>query len=168
MTNESEGKGKPGPIPPDETPSSSDAEGKAEALEKKYRAQAEALDALRQRNEAAERAYWSTIPSLVPPGAGTESSTTAAPSPQTGAAGDGTGGKGLSKEALALATLRDHPDWTDQQIADTVKCNRTSLYEMPDFVKAKQILKQGKKHFPKGRKDPDGNVEAWRDEDKEE
>jgi hypothetical protein len=73
----------------------------------------------------------------------------------------------LSKEALALAALKDHPEWTDSQIAKAAGCKRTSLYDMPAFVKAKAMLKVGKKDLPKGRKDKDGRVEAWEKDDED-
>ncbi len=71
-------------------------------------------------------------------------------------------GELMSKRALALATLIQHPDWTDTQIAEAVGCNRTSLYKMPDFVKARKILKQAKSDIPRGEKNgEDGTVDAW-------
>jgi hypothetical protein len=38
---------------------------------------------------------------------------------------------------------------------------------MPAFVKAKAMLKVGKKDLPKGRKDKDGRVEAWEKDDED-
>ena len=65
-------------------------------------------------------------------------------------------------EALALAMLVEHPDWPDTKIAKAVGVNRTTLYDWPNFKKAKEALKQGKKEFPKGSKNGEtGNVEAW-------
>lgn len=74
----------------------------------------------------------------------------------------------LSKEARAIAALMDHPEWTDKRIAEAAGCSRQSLYEMPHFVMAKEILKKGKKGVPKGTKDRHGNVEAWREDDESE
>jgi hypothetical protein len=70
-----------------------------------------------------------------------------------------------NKTALALATLQQHPDWTDEQIAKEVGVNRTTLYDWPDFKKAKEILKQGKNDIPKGSKNGEtGDIEAWEKE----
>jgi len=65
-------------------------------------------------------------------------------------------------EALALAMLVDHPDWTDTRIALAVGVNRTTLYDWPNFKKAKEALKQGKKELPRGSKNgKTGDMEAW-------
>ena len=65
-------------------------------------------------------------------------------------------------EALALALLVQHPNWPDTKIAKTVGVNRTTLYDWRNFKKAKEVLKQGKKEFPKGSKNGETrNVEAW-------
>ena len=80
--------------------------------------------------------------------------------------GPSAGKSGLSKEALAIAALKDHPEWSDAEIAKAAGCNRTSLYRMPDFLKARQILRQGKANIPKGSKNAeDGTLEAWDGED---
>ncbi len=73
---------------------------------------------------------------------------------------------GMNKEALALATLVRHPDWSDSKIAATARCQRTSLYRMPNFVKARALLRDTRRDLPRGTKagkhdkDP-GSVEAW-------
>jgi hypothetical protein len=64
------------------------------------------------------------------------------PPPETEAA--------LSKEALALAALTDHPGWTDEQIATAAGCNAKSLYRMKKFKNAKALLKEGKDDMPRG------------------
>jgi hypothetical protein len=70
--------------------------------------------------------------------------------------------RGLSKEAKALAALTDHPDWTDEQIAEAAGCKRQSLYRMKKFTAAKRLLKGGKSDFPVGKKNRDtGTVDAW-------
>ncbi len=89
-----------------------------------------------------------------------------------------------TKEALALATLKTHPDWTDTKmgtnrqyvvvelkthpdwtdtkIAKHIGVNRTTLYNWPDFQKAKDILKQSKQNIPHGSKDSEnGSIEAY-------
>jgi len=72
---------------------------------------------------------------------------------------------GLTGEALALAMLVEHPDWPDKKIAEAVGVNRTTLYNWPNFKKAKEALKQGKKKFPKGSKNGEtGDMEAWEDD----
>lgn len=68
----------------------------------------------------------------------------------------------LSKEALALAALTDHPDWTDEQIADAADCCRESLYRMKKFMAAKALLKEGKHDVARGSKSKEGEVEAWK------
>lgn len=68
----------------------------------------------------------------------------------------------LSKEAKALAALIDHPEWSDQQIANAAGCKRESLYRMKRFTSAKAKLREGKGGMPRGRKDGgSGRVEAW-------
>jgi hypothetical protein len=69
-----------------------------------------------------------------------------------------------SKEALALAVLADHPDWTDTKIAEAAGCKRTTLYTFNKFLAAKEILREGKNNLPRGSNFPDEPLEAWRDE----
>jgi hypothetical protein len=69
----------------------------------------------------------------------------------------------LSKQGQALALLADHPDWTDEKIAEAVGLNRTSLYRMKKFTAARQVLRRGKLERPRGRKDRDGKLEAWKE-----
>lgn len=54
----------------------------------------------------------------------------------------------LSKEAMALAALADHPDWSDEQIAELAGCSRSSLYRMPRFVMARQALYRAREDYP--------------------
>jgi hypothetical protein len=71
-------------------------------------------------------------------------------------------GNGPTGEALALAMLVDHPDWSDTKIAKAIGVNRTTLYDWQNFKKAKEALKQGKNEFPKGSKNgKTGNMQAW-------
>ena len=68
----------------------------------------------------------------------------------------------LPKEARALAALVANPTWTDAKIAEAAGCNRTSLYRMPRYQKAKAMLKSGRTAYPKGQKDGEtGQVEAY-------
>lgn len=70
----------------------------------------------------------------------------------------------LSKEALVIATLQDHPDWTDTRIAKEAGCNPKSVYRMKSFVRAKELLKRGRLlSIPRGSKSKDGAMEAWDD-----
>ncbi|MGD0786128.1 MAG: hypothetical protein ABR969_09995 [Sedimentisphaerales bacterium] len=70
----------------------------------------------------------------------------------------------LTGEALALAMLVQHPDWSDTKIAKAVGVSRTTLYDWPKFKKAKEALKQGKNDIPRGSKNGEtGDIEAWDD-----
>ena len=69
-----------------------------------------------------------------------------------------------SKEALALAVLADHPDWSDTEIAKKAGCNRTTLYTFKKFMAAREILREGKNDIPRGSKFPDEGMEAWDNE----
>ena len=70
---------------------------------------------------------------------------------------------GASKEAIALAVLADHPDWSDDKIAKAAGCHRSTLYTFGKFMAAKEILKKGKAAIAHGSKFPDENVDAWYD-----
>ena len=67
----------------------------------------------------------------------------------------------VNKEALALATLAEHPEWPDTKIAETVGCSRTSLYRWHKYIKCREILEQNKGCLPSGSKGEDGTIEAW-------
>lgn len=72
----------------------------------------------------------------------------------------------LTGEAKALAMLVEHPDWPDTKIAKAVGVNRTTLYDWPNFKKAKEALKQGQNDLAKGSKNGEtGNMEAWDQKD---
>lgn len=73
--------------------------------------------------------------------------------------------KGLSKEALALAVLVDHPDWTHKRIAEAAGCHEKSLNRMKKFMAAKAALEQGQSGIPRGSKAKDGTIEAWDERD---
>jgi AraC-like DNA-binding protein len=53
----------------------------------------------------------------------------------------------ISKEAMALAALADHPDWSDEQIAELAGCSRSSLYRMPRYTMARQALYRGREKY---------------------
>ena len=53
----------------------------------------------------------------------------------------------ISKEAMALAALADHPDWSDEQIAEFAGCSRSSLYRMPRYRNARAMLQQSRLRF---------------------
>lgn len=53
----------------------------------------------------------------------------------------------ISKEAMALAALADHPDWSDEQIAEMAGCSRSSLYRMPRYQIARQAMYQARNKF---------------------
>jgi hypothetical protein len=53
----------------------------------------------------------------------------------------------ISKEAMALAALADHPDWSDEQIAELAGCGRASLYRFPRYVMARQALYRGREKY---------------------
>jgi len=67
----------------------------------------------------------------------------------------------ISKEAKVLAVLTDNPELSDTDIAKKAGVNRTSLYKMKKYMKAKEILKSSKADFPKGSKSKDSDIEAW-------
>ena len=72
----------------------------------------------------------------------------------------------LTGEPLALGMLLKHPDWPDTKIATAIGVSRTTLYDWPNFKKAKEALKQGKNNLPKGSKNGEtGDMEAWDEKD---
>ncbi|HEV2293548.1 MAG TPA: helix-turn-helix domain-containing protein [Tepidisphaeraceae bacterium] len=83
-------------------------------------------------------------------------------SPPVPSQGRASGQEAISKEAKAIALLLQHPDWSDQQIAEAAGCSRTSLYRWSKFVAARALLKKGRDRLPKGQKDAErGTTEAW-------
>jgi hypothetical protein len=72
----------------------------------------------------------------------------------------GNGGDGMTKEAKAVAVLIDHPDWSNQKIAEAAGCHVKSLSRMSKFRSARSMQKSGKRERPLGRKDLNGDVEA--------
>jgi len=71
----------------------------------------------------------------------------------------------MSNKAKALAALIDHPDWTDEQIAQAVGCHVKSLYRWEDYVSARKLMRRGRGNMPRGSKDPETKaVDAWDDD----
>jgi hypothetical protein len=54
---------------------------------------------------------------------------------------------GVEKEALALAWLQMHPEWSDEQIAARVGISRTSIYRFEKYKAARSVLKEGRRDF---------------------
>jgi hypothetical protein len=65
--------------------------------------------------------------------------------------------------ALAIALMKDHPEWSARKLAQAAGCSHTTLTRSPVFRKAK-ALAGGKQSRPQGWRLPDGRVEA-RDDD---
>ena len=71
-----------------------------------------------------------------------------------------------SLEARALAVLTDHPEWSDDEIANVAGCNRTSLYRLPKYTAARALLKnEGKDNALRGVKNEAG-LDAWETKNK--
>jgi hypothetical protein len=65
-----------------------------------------------------------------------------------------------SAKAQVLATLIEHPDWSNTKIAETAGISRTTLYDYPEFKAARKTQKQNKGKIPRGSKSQDGTIEA--------
>jgi hypothetical protein len=65
--------------------------------------------------------------------------------------------------ALAIALMKDHPEWSARKLAQAAGCSHTTLTRSPIFRKAK-ALAGAKQSRPQGWRLPDGRVEA-RDDD---
>ena len=70
----------------------------------------------------------------------------------------------LSKEALAVAALVEHPDWTHKEIAKAAGCHKHSLYRMKQYMGARAAIQQAKADMPRGSKSKDGEMESWDEE----
>lgn len=68
----------------------------------------------------------------------------------------------LKPEDKALALLMRNPTWGVAQIAKAMGVSRTTPYDWPTFMAARELLKQGKAAMPSGKVDGDGSLEAWR------
>lgn len=72
----------------------------------------------------------------------------------------------ITKRAMALAVLTDHPDWTNDEIADAVGCARTSLSRWPAIKQARLIIKGEKQSLPRGYKNRKTvEMEAYNEDD---
>ena len=69
----------------------------------------------------------------------------------------------LSAEAMALAILTEHPDWTNAQIAAQVPCHPKSMYRFKKFVAARELLEKTRHERVRGSKGRDGSIEAWKE-----
>jgi len=70
----------------------------------------------------------------------------------------------LGKQAIAIATLVDHPDWSNEQIAEAVGCHVKTLSSKgwKKFKGARLALADGRNNMPMGSKDKEtGDMEAW-------
>jgi hypothetical protein len=85
----------------------------------------------------------------------------------------GTTSKSLSaKEYQAIGVLTQHPDWTNEQIAEEIGVHRGSLYRMKEFLKLRARIRAiGRQELPHGTKvvnqdDPraSNGLEAWDNE----
>ena len=54
-----------------------------------------------------------------------------------------------SKEALALALLTDHPEWSDAKIRTQRARSRTSLYRFQKYIQARELLEQPHGYAPR-------------------
>jgi len=71
----------------------------------------------------------------------------------------------ISKEGKVLAALADNSERPDSQIAHAAGVARTSLYRMPKFRKAKEILKKGRDKYSQNEKEqPEKTSEAFENE----
>ncbi len=71
-----------------------------------------------------------------------------------------------SLDARAVGVFLEHRDWTKKQIASLLQCNEKSLCpkRCPQLAAAITAYKNAAAgSLPRGRKDKDGNLEAWRE-----
>jgi len=68
----------------------------------------------------------------------------------------------LSREAHAVALLRDHPEWSVRRIAQACGCSPATLYRSSLFTKARAAMRDASPP-PRGRK-IGGQIEAWDDD----
>jgi hypothetical protein len=68
---------------------------------------------------------------------------------------------------LVAAVLRaQHPDWSVQEIAKAAGCSRSTLYDSPWFRRVHDAMQEHLNDLPRGTKEKDGDMEAWRSEDR--
>jgi hypothetical protein len=65
--------------------------------------------------------------------------------------------------ALAIALMKDHPEWSARKLAEAVGCSHTTLTRSALFRTAK-ALAGDKRSLPKGWRLPDGRIEARGDD----
>lgn len=67
-----------------------------------------------------------------------------------------------SLESKAVAVLIEHPDWNNENIAESIGCHVKSLSRFIIFKGCRALLKnQGKASICKGFKDKKGNLDTW-------
>lgn len=80
----------------------------------------------------------------------------------------------IDKEALAIALLFKHKDWSLVQIAEHLEVDRKTLYKWKQFRAAAELAgkmkpREGRKQTPRrGFKTADGQIEAYQNEDEDE
>lgn len=64
--------------------------------------------------------------------------------------------------AVAIAILKDHPEWSDRKVAQSARCHHTTLGRSEFYRTAKARLREAQKErsIKRGWKDKDGNIEA--------
>lgn len=67
----------------------------------------------------------------------------------------------LSFRAEALLLIANHPELTVKQIAERLDCSESKLWRDPDINRALKSRAGRRGRPPRGRKDADGNIEAW-------
>jgi hypothetical protein len=55
--------------------------------------------------------------------------------------------KKMSKRVVVMGLFALHPGWTDTELAAAAKCSRGYLYKIPEFVKARELLKAGRAKY---------------------
>jgi AraC-like DNA-binding protein len=53
----------------------------------------------------------------------------------------------LSKRAVAMALLIQNPEWSDSDIAKAAGCSRAYLYQIPQYVAAREAMKGGRDKY---------------------
>lgn len=69
---------------------------------------------------------------------------------------------GIEKEALALAWLQMHPEWSDEQIAAKIGISRTSIYRFEKYKAARSLLKEGRQEYSEWRQSEGHRYKARR------
>lgn len=72
---------------------------------------------------------------------------------------------------MAAKKLQENPEWTDQQVADALGCERTSLYRCKEYKVFREMLRREKYSRPRGVVGLDArglqSIEAWSADDDE-